>query len=141
MTKSSRCRAGALAAAALLSVSCGPAGALDRSAERRLEGARVDASEALERVDDLEARLGELGEELRSSRRGQDGLERALQRRGERFREVVATLRGSLKELREVSGSIEDDAAAALSVAHSTARDLSVLTRRFDYHLRSTGRE
>ena len=141
MTKTSRGRAGALTLAALALISCGPAGSLDRSAERRLEGARATASEALERVDDLEARLAGLEGDLRASRREKRGSERALQRRSARLRDMVDGLRDSLRELREASGSIEENVAAALSVANSAARDLSVLTRRFDYHLRSGGRD
>lgn len=133
-------RASLLLMAAALSSSCGVAGGLDAATERDLAGARASAKEALARVERLEDRLTEVEAVLRSARSERAAVERLVRRRAERLGAAVTRLRSSLEELRAKGSAVAEDAARALATATAAARDISVLTRRFDYHLRSHDR-
>ena len=134
----------ALALAAAMLSACGTLGEIGGPSEQELSNALDSAARAAARADELEVRIARLESRFASERRERAAverrLERGLERRSERFTEAVAKLRKSLDEVREAGRSLEADAANALSEARDAARALAVLTRRFDYHLRSHDR-
>ena len=130
-----------LALAAALLPACGTMGEIGGPSEEEVSRALDSASGAVARVDEVEVRIARLESRLLSERRSRAALEkrleRALERRSDRFSEAVAALRKRLREVGEAGRSIGAEASSALSEAREAARALSVLTRRFDYHLKS----
>ena len=126
--------------AVALLTACGPLGDLGASSEADVHKARADAERALARAAELDDALADLQGELRLTRRRQASLEDRIERRSRRLRASVGKLRGALGDLREANASIDEEASRAIALADQAVRDLSVLTRRFDYHLRSGGR-
>jgi chromosome segregation ATPase len=105
------------------------------------------AARALQQAHELESRLRTVEEEL-ADLQGYterfDRLSRRLDRVRDRLQGSVADLRGSLADL---GGSLDgasskadqaaSEASSAASRVERVARDLSVLTERFDYHVRN----
>ncbi|CAN5668616.1 hypothetical protein BH24ACT26_BH24ACT26_04140 [soil metagenome] len=139
MTLRSSVRFAILTLAASSLVACGGPEALDPAAQRSVEAAEVAAEEALARSEDLELRIAGLEDDLVGVRRDRRALARELSTRNGRLQESMAALRSSLKELRALSAGATDEAESAAATAAAVTRDLTVLTRRFDYHLRSRG--
>jgi ABC-type transporter Mla subunit MlaD len=133
-------RAPTLIVAALLLSSCGVAGGVDEATKQGLEGARAEARRALARAGRLEDRLQGLAHDLKAARGDLAALQRRVGRRQERLDGAVSQLRSALRDLRQTSSEAVEGAAEALAAAGRATRDLSVLTRRFDYHLKSHGR-
>ena len=123
-----------LAFAAL--AACGPADTLDASTHQRVEGARRDATAALEATEDLAERLDDVRRSLRKAEGDRRSLERGLDAVDTRLRSSLEDLRAAISEVRSDSASVMEDVDSALAGIDSASRDLSVLTHRFDYHLR-----
>jgi hypothetical protein len=98
--------------------------------------ARAQAAEALDRVASLTDRVERLGSELqgqeRARRRMIDGIKTRIGVLAERLREALDAVRAAA----ESAGADADAAAAQIG---GIARNLSVLSERFDYHLRNGG--
>jgi hypothetical protein len=124
---------------------CGQASVDD--ARRAGEAARAAAADANARVADLEASVGHIEDvvtRLQTSTRGMaadvERGEKADLRRHRRLLEATDRLWKSVGRLRDSLQAADEDAAAAASRAADLARDLAVLTKRFDYHLKHSGR-
>ena len=131
---------------------CGQASVDD--ARRAGQAARDAAAEANARVADLEATVAHLQDvalRLRSSTRGLASdlkqTERAELRRHRGVMDLSKRLRKSIGQLKDSVRAADDHAAAAsqrarraAASASELARDLAVLTKRFDYHLKHSGR-
>jgi uncharacterized protein (DUF3084 family) len=124
-------RAWAVAVIAVVLAGCGGSNALDPAARRGLADAQAAADRAFARLSRLEHRVGALAGRVRerdaraeSLAAKSDDLERSLERLGK-----------AVDRLRSQSDGARERARAALATAESAARDLAVLTRRFDYHL------
>ena len=122
-----------------LLTACGPLGDLGASSEADAHEARADAERALARAAKLDDAVTNLQGKLRLTRRRQAFLEDRMQRRSERLSESLGKLRAALGDLREANAATGEEASRAIALADKATRDLSVLTRRFDYHLRSGG--
>ncbi len=125
-------------ALAIMLTGCGQAEGVPE-ARRAKEVAAESATRALARVAQLENMVEELLGERSADRA--DAL-----RRARKHRAAITKLEASLTRLKEAIGAAqasaasatEQAAAAAATVLEST-RALSVLTNRFDYHLRHGG--
>lgn len=116
-------RALVAAAAAAVLVSCGSDGT----------GAGTAAADDVAR---LERRVGDLTAELRELKAGSDRAARQAAARTDRLWEAVARLRRGLAGMaQDLEGATTASDAAAAEVA-AAVRELSVLTERYDYHLR-----
>ena len=109
------------------------------SGEADLEDARAEAQEALDGVDGLRARIDDLESELAEARSDGRKVSRRLDRFGERLEQSVARLDASLAELEDSVTSAGGNAQDALGAAGEAARDIAVLSKRLDYHLRKGG--
>jgi hypothetical protein len=112
---------------------------IDAETQRSVDAAEATAERALETAEDVEVRVTGLETDLLEALRARRALARQVETGQKRLRASMAALRSALEELRSKTRGAGDDAAAALDAAAAAARDLSVLTRRFDYHLRSGG--
>jgi ABC-type transporter Mla subunit MlaD len=145
-------RAVALVAVLSILAACGPTASEDSSSADR-----AATTKALDRISALRREVGELGRQvddaIRSDRRSERRFERLaarFERLSGRLRSARAALGSSLEEARAALGSSLEEArasaVAALEEARASAgrldgleRGLSLLTERFDYHLRTGG--
>jgi hypothetical protein len=125
-------RAAALVLAAGAFAGCARAQAHDPAEKERLDDARSTPAEAMDAVDDLEARVEELEGDLAAADRVSERVDRV----SERLWASLAKLRKSLDEARGAAGDAAANADAALGSAQQAARDLALLGNRYDYHLR-----
>jgi hypothetical protein len=128
-----------LAIALLAGVACGRAEPLDAAAQQSVDEAEAAAAEALDLAERLEVRVAGVESDILEARRARRALQRDLGREQRRLGDAVAKLRTALDDLRSESAAASEEGKSALAAATSAARDLAVLTRRFDYHLRSDG--
>jgi hypothetical protein len=124
---------------------CGQASVDD--ARRAGQAARDAAAEANARVADLEATMAHLEDVVarlqdsaNSIANDVEGAERAEVRRHERVLKIADRLWKSIGRLRESVVAADRHATTASDRAASLARDVAVLTKRFDYHLKHSGR-
>jgi conjugal transfer/entry exclusion protein len=128
-----------LAVALLSGVACGRAEPLDAAAQQSVDEAEAAAAEALDVAESLEVRVAGVESDLLEARRARRVLERGFASKQRRLADSVAELRSAIKDLRSASANASDEAKSALGTATTATRDVAVLTRRFDYHLRSHG--
>ena len=126
-----RLMAAALSVAVALPA-CGSGSGPDESLVRKADDAMAAAERSLEAVDELEAEITTLEGRLDDARRKGAALSSRLDKASKRLWESLARVRSSVTD---ASGS----ASSAVATAQSAARDIAVLTQRFDYHLRQTG--
>lgn len=131
--------AAALVLVALALASCGGAEPLGDAAQEQIDDAGSQATEALAAVDSLTERLSVLEDELA-------GVTLERKRLSEQLDEMASTLALQLKRLEKKLAAAKGSAAAAaasadsaLAAAQEAARNLTVLERRFDYHLKNGG--
>jgi hypothetical protein len=127
-----------LAAAAL--TACGRAEAIDPQAQQRLSSVQEDAETALADVAELHVRVVRAERRLLRAQAAHRKLRRSMGSDVRRLQKAVDALRATARELRRDSSRAADEAASAAQAAATAARDLTVLTRRFDYHLRHHGK-
>ncbi|MFP5352422.1 MAG: hypothetical protein ACLGIB_07665 [Actinomycetota bacterium] len=123
----------ALCALALGLSACGseaPPAAADDQAREQAAAAEAAVESLRETVDALEERIADLE---RSGSRYEARLDSVT----ERLWGSLGTVRSSLQEARDESGSALEQVASALAEARAAARELTILENRFDYHLRS----
>lgn len=141
MTLLGAARAAIVVVVALATIACGRA---EQGAPAdALRAVRADARRALDEIAELRGELTTLRARLVEARRGRSKLKSTLDANTERLSASLERVRRSLDEVRSASASgrdeaqaAQDRAASALAAANAAARDLAVLTRRFDYHLR-----
>jgi predicted nucleic acid-binding Zn-ribbon protein len=133
-------RAWAVAAAAATLTACGRAPSVDPEAQQRLEEVRDEAQAAADDVADLHVRVVRLERRLLRSQSAHRRLQRALSTQEKILEKSVESLEATTKELRKSSTIASDRANEAAEAASAAARDLTVLTRRFNYHLRHHGK-
>jgi predicted nucleic acid-binding Zn-ribbon protein len=126
--------------AAVAVTACGRAEATDPQALQRLESLQEDAQSAVDEVASLHVRVVRLERRLLRAQSAHRRLRRGAATDLRRLTRSVDALRKSSKELAEVSAAAGERAEEAARAASSAARDLTVLTRRFDYHLRHHGK-
>ena len=117
--------------AAVLLPACGSGSGSDESL-RRADDALATAERSLEAVDDLKAEVSSLETRLDDARRKGAALSSRLDKATQRLWDSLARIRTSASD---AAGS----ASSALASAQSAAREIAVLTQRFDYHLRQSG--
>jgi chromosome segregation ATPase len=133
------------AVSALLVMALGACGQASVDDARRAGQAAQDAAaEANARVADLEATtthledvVARLQDSANSIASDLEGTDRAEARRHERVLKIADRLWKSVGRLRE---AVDENATTASERASSLARDIAVLTKRFDYHLKHSGR-
>jgi uncharacterized coiled-coil protein SlyX len=111
---------------------CGRAAAIDAATEERIDAAQTVARRSLDEVERFEARVSLLERRVARQHRTSERLRAALAER-------TGKLGGSLDRLdRELAklGSTSEAASEAVATAQEAARDLTVLERRYEYHLR-----
>jgi uncharacterized coiled-coil protein SlyX len=123
-------------AAALALAACGRAQALDPAAQEEIEGARALAERAVDEVRRFEPRVALLERRVAAHKRAASALRDALVSRSEKLDAALRGVERRLERLAASNRAATKDAEAALSAAEAAARDLAILTRRFDYHLR-----
>lgn len=101
---------------------------------RKADDAMAAAERSLKAVDALEDEVASLETRLDDARRKGAALSSRIDKATEKLWESLARIRASTDD---AAGS----ASSALSSAQSAARDIAVLTQRFDYHLRQSGGE
>ncbi|MGH2695194.1 MAG: hypothetical protein ACRDJJ_10340 [Actinomycetota bacterium] len=101
--------------------------------ESRPDGSQAAGQPGLDSLEDRIVELEGLVDDLGAS---DDRLATRLRRTTQRLQGSVSALRSSLRAAEEDAGGALDDAGAALSRVEQVARDLSVLTERYDYHLK-----
>jgi uncharacterized lipoprotein YehR (DUF1307 family) len=130
-------RATALAVVALaLAVglgACGSGGSVSPSEAAARAGQALSGLHSLQaKVDALQARASAQNGVAKSLAARLDKLSHQLSASMDRFK-------ASIVGIRSASDKAAQDAAGALSSAGSAARQIAVLTQRFDYHLRHSG--
>lgn len=125
-------RAAALVLVAGAFAGCARAEALDPAAKERLDEANATAAEAVAAVDDLEARIEDLEDDLAAAERIGDRVDSVSERLGG----TRSKNRTALDEDRSGGSDPAATADAAAGQASQAARDLDVLGNRYDYHLR-----
>ena len=133
-------RAFALVAVASTLAACGPTASGDSS---RAEQA---AAEVIDRISALERRVGALSDQvdgvLGSDRRAERRLGRLnarLERLSERLGSARARLGAAIDEARGSALAALEEARGSGARLEELARGLSLLTERFNYHLRTDG--
>lgn len=122
--------------AGLALAACGRAQALDPAAQEEIEGARTVADRALEAVEGFEPRVALLERRVASQRRAVQGLQDKASTASKDLGKALAAVEKRIAKLEESGDAAAEKAGAALAEAAKAARDLAVLMRRFDYHLR-----
>jgi hypothetical protein len=120
----------------LAAAGCGREQIRDESARDTAGRALQAAADLGDRVATLEAAVAEARHSLSAARtraRATAAEMRSLERR---LRESLDGIRTNLETARSTVASASEDAAAALDHAAQSVRDLSVLEKRFEYHLR-----
>jgi ABC-type transporter Mla subunit MlaD len=87
----------------------------------------------------LETRVDDLADDLSDQASDSSKLDKQLGALGERLDRAIERLQEALEGVRAGSQEATDQAASALANVSAVASDLSVLERRFEYHLRSGG--
>ena len=123
-------KAAALFAALALLAACG-----DDAAPARSDGSGA-VQPAMEGIDLLEDRVGEVEDRMADLDAADNRVQERLRRATRRLWHSLATLRDSLRGAKDDANSALDDAGAALSRVEEVARDFSVLSERYDYHLK-----
>jgi chromosome segregation ATPase len=95
------------------------------------------ATSATEAIDGLSARLADVRHDVAAIKDDNAHAAARLERVTGALWASLKKLRGTVADARSGSNSALADAESALQRAESAARDLSVLTDRFDYHLRA----
>jgi hypothetical protein len=123
-----------LAAAVTVAVALPACGSGTGSEEslRKADDAMAAAERSLEAVDALEAEVASLENRLDDARRKGAALSSRLDKATQKLWESLARVRTS-------AGDAAGSASSAVASAQSAARDIAVLTQRFDYHLRQSG--
>ena len=111
---------------------CGTGSGSDESLVRKADDAMAAAERSLEAVGELEGEIAGLEDRLDDARRKGAALSGRLDKATQRLWDSLARVRSSVDD---ASGS----ASSAVATAQSAARDIAVLTQRFDYHLRQSG--
>jgi TolA-binding protein len=127
-----------LAAVAL--TACGRTAPVRPRPTEGLEDVRAEAQSTAADVAELHTRVVRLERRLLRAQSAQRKLRHNVAAKRARLEKSVARLEETLAALRKKSSAAARGAAAAAEVAASAARDLTVLTRRFDYHLRHPGK-
>jgi chromosome condensin MukBEF ATPase and DNA-binding subunit MukB len=130
---------GAVLAVVATLTACARAPSVDPQAQQRLESVQADAQAAVEDVADLHVRIVRLERRLLRSQAAHRRLKRTSRAADKVLEKSVENLEAAAKELRARASAASDRGAEAAQVAAAAARDLTVLTRRFDYHLRHHG--
>jgi TolA-binding protein len=97
-------------------------------------GASATASQ--EDLASLQDRVAELEDLVDDLREGDDRMAARLRATTTRLGDSVSSLRSSLQSAEDDATDALADAGAAAARVEQVARDLSVLTERYDYHLR-----
>lgn len=113
---------------------CGSTEPLDDAAQERIDAAESQAADAVAAVDSLTERLAEMEDELGGLTLERKQLAKQLDRISSRLDVQIAELKDQLRAARSSSS---EEAASALAAAQQAARNLAVLERRFDYHLKN----
>lgn len=113
---------------------CGSAESLDDAARERIDAAESQAADAVAAVDSLTERVSEMEDELGGLTLERKQLAKQLDRISSRLDVQIAELKD---QLRAAKSSSSEEAASALAAAQQAARNLAVLERRFDYHLKN----
>lgn len=121
--------------AAVLLPACGSGSGSDESL-RRAEDALATAERSLEAVDDLKA---DLKAEVSSLENRLDDARRKGAALSSRLDKATQRLWDSLDRIRTTASDAAGSASSAVASAQSAAREIAVLTQRFDYHLRQSG--
>ena len=129
-------RGAALLVLAIALAACGSGEPLDNAAQDRIDAAEAQAADALEAVDSLTERLTEMEDELGDAALDRKQLDKQLDKLSKSLDAEIAALK---EQLKDAKASNAEAAAAALAAAQQAARNLSVLERRFDYHLKNGG--
>ncbi|MQA98751.1 MAG: hypothetical protein GEU78_00415 [Actinobacteria bacterium] len=107
------------------------------------ETARRDAAEALESVGDLrtelEAELDDLSRRIEAAGSKDERFRSRLSRRLDRLARRLDRALERMAQRLEVAQGAGATADSALAEARSVARELAVLEKRLDYHLRNHG--
>jgi septal ring factor EnvC (AmiA/AmiB activator) len=111
----------------------------DARAASGLENARDTAQAASEDVADLTVRVVRLERRLLRAQSAHRKLKHVLARHEKSLAKSVSKLEATAKRLAKSSSAAAARADEAARVAAAAARDVTVLTRRFDYHLRHSG--
>ncbi|HEX2235031.1 MAG TPA: hypothetical protein VHK89_02045 [Actinomycetota bacterium] len=122
--------------AGLALAACGRAQALDPAAQEEIEGARAVADRALEAVESFEPRVSLLERRVASQRRVVRSLRDDASTASKDLGKALAAVEKRLDRLEASGDAVAERAGTALARAEKAARDLAVLVRRFDYHLR-----
>jgi predicted nucleic acid-binding Zn-ribbon protein len=117
--------------AAVVLPACGTGSGSDESL-RKADDALAAAERSLTAVDDLKEEVSALENRLDDARRKGAALSSRLDKATQKLWDSLARVRTSVSD---AAGS----ASSALASAQSAARDIAVLTQRFDYHLRQSG--
>jgi hypothetical protein len=133
-------RAGAAAVAAAALTACGQSPSVDSRAQQRLEEAQEVARTAADDVAELHVRVVRLERRLLGAQSAQRRWKRAAAANDKLLRKSVKAYRASVRELARTSSRAADRADEAARAAQGAARELTVLTRRFNYHLRHHGK-
>jgi septal ring factor EnvC (AmiA/AmiB activator) len=124
---------------ALALASCGSPGALDDAAQDQIDEARSEAQAATEVAAALTTRLSRLENRLAAASEDRAEVAKQLDKISSRLEYSIAHFTKQVKALRSGSSEARANAEAALAEALQAARDLAVLERRFDYHLKQGG--
>jgi predicted nucleic acid-binding Zn-ribbon protein len=111
---------------------CGSGSGSDESLVRKADEAMTTAERSLEAVDELEGEVAALESRLDDARRKGAALSSRLDK-------ATTKLWDSLDRLRTTTDDASASASSAVASAQAAARDIAVLTQRFDYHLRQAG--
>jgi septal ring factor EnvC (AmiA/AmiB activator) len=127
-------RGAAVLVLAIALAACGSAEPLDEAAQERIDAAEAQAADALAAVDSLTERLTEMEDELGDVALDRKQVDKRLDKLSASLDAQIAALK---EQLKNAKASNADAAASALAAAQQAARDLSVLEKRFNYHLKN----
>lgn len=135
-----RMRLGSAALVLAVFAACGEGGGPLASSD---ETARRNAAQALESVDDLraelEAELDDLAGQIEAAGSDDERFRSRLSRRLDHLAKKLDRALERMAQRLEVARGAGATADSALAEARSVARELAVLDKRLDYHLRNHG--
>lgn len=132
-----RCAAAGLVLIAL--VGCGRDGGGDAEAAENQAAAQRQLDEALEAVGLLEEQVTELQERVDEVEARDDKTSKRMETISQRLWSSLAKVRESVSAAEGAGVDAASKASSALDQAAVAVRDLAVLEKRFDYHLRTDG--